>query len=69
MAARVLPIRAARNSGTLVGSDSVVSMNGGSYPASPVGTGVYFNGLSGTGNYVSVPYNAAMSGTTERPDA
>ena len=50
------------NSGTLVGSDSVVSMNGGAYPASPVGTGVYFNGLSGTGNYVSVPYNSATSG-------
>ena len=23
---------------------------------------MYFNGLSGTGNYVSVPYNSAMSG-------
>ena len=50
------------NSGTLAGPDSVVSMNGGAYPASPVGTGVYFNGLSGTGNYVSVPYSSAMSG-------
>ena len=32
-----------------------------SVPA-PIGTGLYFNGLSGTGNYISVPYNAAMSG-------
>ena len=53
------------NTGTLVGSDSVVSMNGGAYPASPVGTGVYFNGLSGTGNYVSVPYKSALSGMME----
>ena len=50
------------NTGTLVGSDSVVSMTGGAYPVSPVGTGVYFNGLSGAGNYISVPYNSAMSG-------
>ena len=50
------------NTGTLVGSDSVVSMNGTTYPASPVGTGLYFNGLSSTGNYVSVPYNSALSG-------
>ncbi len=50
------------NSGTLVGTDSVVSMNGGSYPASPVGTGVYFNGVSGTNNYISVPYKSALSG-------
>ena len=51
------------NTGTLVGTDSVVSMNGGAYLASPVGTGVYFNGLSGKDNYVNVPYNPALART------
>ena len=53
------------NNGTLVGSDSVISMTGGSYPASPVGTGVYFNGVSGPNTYINVPYNAALSPTTD----
>ena len=50
------------NTGTLVGTDTVTSV-----PA-PIGTGLYFNGLSGTGNYISVPYNAAMSGVNMNTD-
>jgi hypothetical protein len=53
------------NTGTLVGTDSVVSMTGGAYPASPVGTGIYFNGLSGEDNYINVPYNPALSPTAD----
>jgi hypothetical protein len=44
------------HTGTLVGADSLTSVS------APIGTGLYFNGLSGTGNYVSVPYDAAFSG-------
>jgi hypothetical protein len=50
------------NTATLYGSDTVTSTTALGYPAAPVGGGIYFNGLSGAGNYLGVPYNAAFSG-------
>ena len=49
---------------TLQGSDTLTSMSGMGYPNSPVGGGLYFNGLSGTGNCLSVPYSASLGGMT-----
>ena len=50
------------NTATLYGTDTVKSTTAMGYPAAPVGGGIYFNGKSGTGNYLGVPYNAAFSG-------
>ncbi len=41
---------------TLMGSDTLTSI------AAPIGTGLTFNGLSGTGNCLSVPYSASLGG-------
>ena len=35
------------------------------YPAAPVGGGLYFNGATGAGNYIGVPYNSQFSGTND----
>ncbi len=50
------------NTATLYGTDTLTSTTALGYPAAPVGGGIYFNGLSGAGNYLGVPYNAAFSG-------
>ena len=47
---------------TLLGSDTLTSMSGMAYPTSPVGGGLYFSGLSGTGNCLNVPYSASFGG-------
>jgi hypothetical protein len=39
---------------TLLGADTLTSI------AAPIGTGLTFNGLSGTGNCLSVPYSASL---------
>ena len=53
------------NTGTLYGSDTVTNMAAKGYPAAPVGGGLYFNGATGTGNYIGVPYNSQFSGTND----
>jgi hypothetical protein len=53
------------NTGTLYGTDTLTSMAAKGYPAAPVGGGLYFNGATGTGNYVGVPYNSQFSGMSD----
>ena len=53
------------NTGTLYGSDTVTNMAAKGYPAAPVGGGLYFNGATGAGNYIGVPYNSQFSGTND----
>jgi hypothetical protein len=53
------------NTGTLYGTDTVTSMAAKGYPAAPVGGGLYFNGATGTGNYIGVPNNAQFSDTND----
>ena len=49
---------------TLLGSDTLTSMSDMGYPNSPVGGGLYFSGLAGTGNCLSVPYSPSLGGMT-----
>ena len=53
------------NTGTLYGTDTVTSVAAKGYPAAPVGGGLYFNGATGTGNYVGVPYNSQFGGMND----
>ena len=50
------------NTGTLNGTDTVTDMAAKGYPAAPVGGGLYFNGATGAGNYIGVPYNSQFGG-------
>ncbi len=47
---------------TLQGTDTLASMSSLGYPNAPVGGGLYFNGLNGAGNCLSVPYSASFGG-------
>ena len=49
---------------TLLGSDTLTSMSDKGYPSAPVGGGLYFSGLAGTGNCLSVPYSPSLGGMT-----
>ena len=53
------------NTGTLNGTDTVTDMAAKGYPASPVGGGLYFNGATGAGNYIGVPYNSQFGGMND----
>jgi hypothetical protein len=53
------------NTGTLEGTDTVTSMAAKGYLAAPVGGGLYFNGATGTGNYIGVPYNSQFGGMND----
>jgi hypothetical protein len=49
---------------TLLGTDTLTSMSDMGYPSAPVGGGLNFSGLAGTGNCLSVPYSASFGGMT-----